>query len=186
MRSKRKFTRKTGLRDAKLIIIAAEGEVTEKLYFNGIAYSPNYKNSKVHVEVLSRDDAGSDPKTCLRSLNKCKAEYSLNKNDELWLVCDVDRWGDKNLSEVNRLCHQKGYRLAVSNPCFELWLLLHHEKLSKATTADQDMLLTGCREIITRLRLVVGSYNKSNLDMNAMSIGSNMLYQRDEYLTILT
>lgn len=163
MRSKRKFTRKSGLRDAKLIVIATEGEQTEKAYFNGIAFSTSYRNSAVHIEVLDRLDGNSDPKNCLLLLNKFKSEYHLNQNDELWLVCDVDRWGDKKLSEVNQLCKQKGYKLAISNPCFELWLLIHHVKVSDSL---QEFETLTCAQITERLRAALGAYNKANLNID--------------------
>lgn len=160
MRTKRTFTRKSGLRDSKLIIIATEGEKTEKAYFNGIAFSTIYRHSGVHVEVLERLDGGSDPKNCLRSLTKFKSEYHLNSNDELWLVCDVDTWGDRKLSEVNQLCRQKGYKLAVSNPCFEIWLLFHHIKVSES---NDEFGALACIHITEKLKDVLGAYNKSNL-----------------------
>lgn len=161
MRVKKSFTRKTGLRDARLIIIATEGEKTEKTYFMGVA--TKFKTSKVHVEVLDRLGSGSDPETCLEVLNKFKRRYNLNKNDELWLVCDVDRWGAKKLSRVSQLCKQKGYYLSVSNPCFELWLLIHFVTLSTLDDVERNKLCSTCVSIEERLRTELGSYNKSNL-----------------------
>src|SRR5258706_4532311 len=111
MRVRKKFTRKTGLRDAKLIIIATEGEKTERSYFLGVA--SKFRASRVHVEVLTRPGGHSDPKACLDTLNGFKRQYRLNSHDELWLVCDVDRWGQKKVSEVSTTCKQKGYYLAV-------------------------------------------------------------------------
>jgi hypothetical protein len=54
-------------------------------------------------------------------------EGNVDEIDVLWLVIDTDRWGDKQLSEVTSECVSKHFRLAVSNPCFELWLILHYE-----------------------------------------------------------
>ncbi|HZY82268.1 MAG TPA: RloB family protein [Cyclobacteriaceae bacterium] len=166
MRSKPSFKRKSGLRDAKLIIIATEGDVTERTYFNGVAKSPEYRNSGVHVEVLVREDGGSDPKNCLQTLNKFKKTYNLNKHDELWLVCDVDRWGDKKLAEVNQLCRQKGYKFSVSNPCFEIWLLIHHFKISTSDQQTKDLLVSNCDSVGAKLREVLGGYNKAKLKID--------------------
>ena len=49
-------------------------------------------------------------------------------NDELCLVIDRDKqsWTEATISEVAQFCHAKQYILALSNPCFELWLLIHH------------------------------------------------------------
>ena len=46
-------------------------------------------------------------------------------DDSLWLMFDIDRWGEKNISEICRQARQKQYQLAISNPCFEVWLYLH-------------------------------------------------------------
>jgi hypothetical protein len=46
MPAKRDFKRKSGLRDARLIIIAAEGEKTEKIYFEGLK---EYYQNRVYL-----------------------------------------------------------------------------------------------------------------------------------------
>ena len=163
-RVRKSFKRTSGVRDAKLIIIACEGEITEKQYFNGVAYSEEYKNPKVRVKVLNRGSSNSDPKESVRSLNKFKKTYKLNRYDELWLICDVDRWGAKKIAEVNRLCKQKKYFIAVSNPCFEFWLFLHHVNLSEYSE-DQLMSLSSCKRVCSELKTVLGRYNKINIDI---------------------
>ncbi|MDN5854008.1 MAG: RloB family protein, partial [Actinomycetia bacterium] len=46
--------------------------------------------------------------------------------DECWCVYDVE-WprNHPNLAQAWRLADRHGIRLAVSNPCFEIWLALH-------------------------------------------------------------
>lgn len=166
-RERKPFTRTSGVRDAKLIIIAAEGELTEKDYFHGVAISSKYRNSKVHVEFLSRGNSNSDPKACISSLNSFKKQFSLGKNDELLLVCDVDRWGSKKLSEIYKLSKQKSYLIAVSNPCFEVWLLLHHINISEYSTQKlEDLKNGGCSAVINEIRTKGFKYNKSKLRIN--------------------
>ena len=166
-RDRKSFVRKSGVRDARLIIIAAEGELTEKQYFEGVAYSKEYRSSKVHVEVLDRGNTNSDPKQCLTMLNGFKKEYNLNKSDEMWLVCDVDRWGSKKLSEVNQLCKQKSYLFAVSNPCFESWLMLHYANMDDYSDEKIEKLTSGCKVVINELNNIKkGGYNKTKLNIN--------------------
>lgn len=45
--------------------------------------------------------------------------------DSYWCVLDVDEHPD--LAEARRLAQQNGINLAVSNPCIELWFVLHAE-----------------------------------------------------------
>ncbi|ARQ70294.1 RloB family protein [Streptomyces marincola] len=44
--------------------------------------------------------------------------------DQVWCVSDVDDYRD--LDEAVRYAENHGVELVLSNPCFELWLLLHH------------------------------------------------------------
>lgn len=46
-------------------------------------------------------------------------------NDSAWLVVDTDRWTVAERSVVVKEQTHGDFRLAASNPCFELWLLLH-------------------------------------------------------------
>jgi len=142
--------RQHDLRDAKLFIIATEDELTEKQYF-GI-----FRSSQIKVEVLATGaDGKSAPQYVLNRLVEFKERYDLNEDDMLWLVFDVDRW---DLSLVCREARQKGYHLAVSNPCFEVWLCLHFD--------DLDPLDRTCKDFKERLRTILGSYNSSNLDLS--------------------
>jgi hypothetical protein len=170
MSGKRIFTRKSGLRDARLIVIAAEGEKTEKVYFLGL--KEYYANPRIHVEVLEHVESASEPARILRLLDQFKQNYRLRRDyDELWLVIDVDRWREQKLSIVSQQCFQKGYKLAVSNPSFEIWLLLHIRALD-AYSADILAEFLANQKVGNRTRLEqellneLGHYNKTNLDMN--------------------
>lgn len=160
--------RQTNIRDARLIIIAAEGTNTEKQYLTALVLDERYRNPKVHVEVLEREKDASAPEHIITLLDQFRRKYSLTGEDELWLVIDVDRWGSAKLSRIATECGQKGYLLAVSNPCFELWLLLHvadfdtytAEKLQEFFENKKTNNRT-CLE--TELLALLGEYNKSKL-----------------------
>lgn len=86
-------------------------------------------NPRVHVHILERNDNeinNSSPEHVLKQLNDYKDQYELESDDELWLVVDRDRWTEAMLSQVATECAQDNYmHMALSNPCIELWLLLH-------------------------------------------------------------
>ncbi len=117
----------------KLYIIAAEGQKTEPQYFNALKkhYEKNHRESRLHIHVLERHpDMGgqSAPKYVQEMLDNFLQEnksYDFQDYDELWMVIDVDRWKEETLLELINACRQKNYFLAISNPCFELWLILH-------------------------------------------------------------
>lgn len=45
------------------------------------------------------------------------------KYDSVWCVFDVDE--HPHVSDAKEMARDNAIRLAISNPCFELWLLLH-------------------------------------------------------------
>jgi hypothetical protein len=142
--------------DTRLVIIASEGEKTEKQYFE----SDLFRNPRVQVKVLETKKGFSAPDYVLQRLKDFARETDLQPDDELWLVVDKDRWPEQNLKRVCshavRGRKQKA-RIAVSNPCFELWLFLHH--------ADWDTPSPSSRQVEEELRRLLGNYNKSNLDI---------------------
>ncbi len=156
--------RRTGLvprpqfvRDARIFVIAVEGEKTEAQYFS------LFRGSRVHVEVLSAGPNGlSAPRHVLERLVTFEEQFDLNEDDERWLVLDVDRQRGQFLDEVTQVARESGYGLAISNPCFELWLLLHFEE---ADAADKD-----CNAVIERLRPHTGGHNKSRIRLDPYTL----------------
>jgi hypothetical protein len=110
------------------VVIACEGAVTEPAYFNGIkAY---LHNPRLHIEVLRREDPTlSAPEHVQRMLMRFTEEYRRRDGDTFWLVADRDSWREEHLSQVATEFQQRGFTMAISNPCFELWLLLHFEEV---------------------------------------------------------
>lgn len=172
MPRKREFKprlRSSGFRDAKLIVVATEGTHTEKKYFEDMASPEYFANPRVHVAILDRLTTASSPEIVIKTLDEFKKEYRLNQYDELWMVIDVDRWGEKKLSFIATQCYQKSYSLAVSNPCFELWLLLHIKSLDDYAQAELAELAENKKEgertrLERELAKLLGSFSKNKLD----------------------
>ncbi len=143
---KQDFKRKGGIRDARLIVIACEGSETEPRYF--AALKAAFQKSNLQVEILSRKEWGiaatnSAAKHVIECLNRFKKQYNIAKDDELWILLDGDKdnFSEGQLSEIAQLCTQKKYNLALSNPTFEVWLLLHFENIALYDTDKQKELL---------------------------------------------
>lgn len=173
MTNKREFKprkRRSGNKDASLVVVATEGEKTEPQYFTDLISRDYYENSRVHVHVIRRGSHSSAPKHVIDALNDFRREYRLKGGDELWMVIDTDSWPEEQLSDVATKCQQKGYRLAVSNPCFELWLLLHVKDIEEYDQEQKDRLERNERVSQNRTAIekelveILGSYNKSNLN----------------------
>jgi hypothetical protein len=150
-RERRDFVRRSGFRDASLFIIATEGAVTEPKYFHGL--KERWHNPRVHIEVMKRDDASaSSPRSVLGTLDWFARQFTLRDGDQLWLVIDRDSksWKPKEMVEVARASQQKNYHLAVSNPCFELWLLLHFEDVAVQDETRRNQVLENKRGFLKR------------------------------------
>lgn len=157
-------SRTSAVRDARLIVIACEGSKTEVAYFRELASL--HHNPRVHVEPLPPSENQTSPQHVLERLSEFRRQYRTGKQDELWVVIDVDRWGAGKLSQVAQACLQKRFSLAVSNPCFELWLLLHLKDLSTYSQTELDELLSNAKSgsrtrLEQELVLLCGSYSKS-------------------------
>lgn len=149
-RKARPLNRVEAVRDARLIVIATEGERSEPIYFD------IFHSTRVKLHVIPCVDGKSSPAATLERLSEFKGEYDLGDDDELWLVIDRDRWKPKMISDVARQCVSQRINLALSNPCFEVWLALHYvadipTKL-QSTTADGFF------------RTLHGAYTKGSFD----------------------
>lgn len=165
--------RREAFRDARLIVIASEGKDTERIYFNALA--EEYMNPRVHVHILERSDNeinNSSPEHVLKQLNDYKDQYELESDDELWLVVDRDRWTEAMLSQVATECAQDNYmHMALSNPCIELWLLLHLVNVTLLPPEELQLWMENRRRsknadpyLKVRLRQEMGSYHESDYD----------------------
>ena len=171
--------RREAFRDARLIVIASEGKDTERIYFKALA--KEYTNPRVHVHILERSENeqnNSSPEHVLKQLNDYKIQYELEADDELWLVVDKDRWTEAMLSRVATKCSQEvAMHMALSNPCFELWLLLHMEDAASLTTEEKKQWMENRRKsknadpyLKVRLRQKMGSYHESDYDAPALIV----------------
>jgi len=82
-------------------------------------------------------------------VERCKAAYIQTKNDQTFLMYDLDV-----PSMLERLQKVPNVTLLCSNPCFELWLLLHY--------AEQKAELSS-EECVARLSSFVTQYKKGTL-----------------------
>lgn len=148
LKRRRSFSRPLGERRyRKLFLVAVEGSITEPQYFATL----NKGNAVVRVECIKGTARTSPPEVLKRLKDRIKRN-ELAKTDEAWLVVDKDQWTDEQLKplfEWSLLDARYGF--ALSNPKFELWLLLHFED----TTVD------GPRQCSEKLQKHLPKYDKS-------------------------
>ncbi len=145
---KRIIRKKRANKFRTFFVIASEGRLSEPQYFGHIASfldSTKKLGKQVIVEPLYRKDNASDFRRVLSLLDEYKSKYDLKEGDQLWCLVDADKWPEKNMAEAQRLCKQKEYEFCMTNPCFELWLLLHHLDFKTLDEAAKNDLLKNAK-----------------------------------------
>jgi hypothetical protein len=142
------------VRDATLIVIASEDQHAVKDYLD------KFRARRVQFRVLPTVDGQSSPKHLLDRLDEDRRTVDYGEGDEFWISLDGDRWLRPDriamLTNLVQVCRQKQYRLALCNPCFELWLLLH---FADPVGIDSRQ----CASAIEALRLAAGGYQKNRV-----------------------
>lgn len=156
MRKRRPIERVLGeLRDTSLVVLASEDTFAVKQYFE------RFGSTRIKFRVLPTEDGDSSPEHVMDRLEEYARTYDLGQDDQMWLVLDTDKWTKsgrpiQTLTEIMRRCTQKRFGVALTNPCFELWLLLHFKE-------PADPPLDECDGVVRQLRAAAGSYNKKRV-----------------------
>ena len=195
-RSRRDFDRISGVRDPSLIVIATEGELTEQSYFLSLKDKLDRLDSegshRLKLEVLdasvndeTRQKGCSSPSAVLRQMDCYYKEFGLGQYDELCIVIDRDKqtWTEKELANVAKECASKGYFLALSNPSFEIWLLLHFESLTELSEEIKNQVVENKRGYLKQ-RLREFGINASRLNLNDLWPNTQIAIQRARAMDI--
>jgi len=109
------------------VLVVCEGKKTEPQYFSELQ-----REEEVRLVEIVVEDCGGDPKAVVRRALELKrtadreARRQRDQNlgyDEVWCVFDVDE--HRKLLEAIDQAKANRISIALSNPCFELWILLH-------------------------------------------------------------
>jgi len=132
----------------KLFVISVEGVKTEPQYFE--LFNKSDQNI-IKINCL-KGNHQSSPFQVLKRMKRYLKIEDLKKTDEAWLVIDMDQWSSDQIEPLFEWSQSKeNYGLALSNPTFELWLLLHFEDGRKVATTD---------ECLNRLKKYLPEYKK--------------------------
>lgn len=105
-------------------LIVSNGKVTESEYFNFLINEMDVRGS-VRYRYIDGDPV-KVAKQVSRELESDKKAVKAGEIEELnsvWIVVDSDEF--RNLAAAEREVRVKGVKLAISNPCFEVWLIDH-------------------------------------------------------------
>ncbi len=114
----------------RTFLVFCEGRRTEPDYLKALKREPAVRDlASVDIRI-HEDTLGSAPLTLVKAAADARARYGQDQSeiDEVWCLFDVE-WpkNHPNLKEAIALAKRSNVKVAVSNPCFELWLLLHFQ-----------------------------------------------------------
>ena len=140
------------LRDDRLFIVSCDDTFAPKQYFDF------FRITRVKIHVVPTTDGTSAAAHVLdRPL-----QFDHEPDDELWMLLDTDHCAQgthlQGFVTALRDAKQKGVNVALSKPCFELWLLFHHQHESSVGE------LSTAADVEVQLRAHLGAYNKTRLN----------------------
>lgn len=96
------------------MLVLTNGERAERDYLNGLKSQYGRALSGLNI-VFDNKDPGA---LVTRAANMRRADFY----DEAWVVCDVDEF---EVSKAVANSRAESIEIAWSNPCFEVWLIIH-------------------------------------------------------------
>lgn len=148
------------LRDDRLFIVACDDTFAPKQYFDF------FRITRVKIHVVPTTDGTSAAVHVLDRL----LQFEHEPDDELWMLLDTDHCTSgshlQGFIKALRDASDQRVNVALSKPCFEFWLLLHHLDEGSADG------LANCGAVETKLRETLGEYNKTNLKASHYPLAS--------------
>lgn len=137
------------------IFIYAEGK-TEKVYTNDFNLLLNKTNYRIYFKDFSTDIN----KLIDKAEKLIKKELIKKEKDSVWIIFDYEDTKFTNseiikiyekVKKINKFYFNK-LHVVISNPCFELWFLLHFDQ--QLTTSVTNI------EVLDKLNCYISNYKK--------------------------
>ena len=157
------------------ILIVCEGEKTEPSYFRSLCGSLELSNTE--VEIVKSGSASAPISVVSRAVELRDArrrDSSRVDYDEIWCVMDVEVPEAESLRRALNKARGQNLDVALSNPCFEFWILLHFEYCGT--------LFHGCKAVVKRLKKHIPKYKKGQDIFSRLEPNTNQAIQRAESL----
>lgn len=120
--------------------IFTEDEITEPAYFT--ALRTRLRDALVDIRPFGKGVSPSRvAEAAVRYAQANPPRGSFEEHDQVWAVFDRDTHQD--VDDAIKLCRANGIGVGHSNPCFEVWLILHvvehYDGLSTSKTVQKDL-----------------------------------------------
>ncbi|MCY4073648.1 MAG: RloB family protein [Chloroflexi bacterium] len=159
-------TRKAKAKPERIVhYVAMEGSVTERKYFDALIREYNLRNVILLRKAKTRSSPSDVIKRLERQIGKKTNDHGEKLEEHYWAVFDTDRRSISTLRNAAERASKKKIGIAASNPCFELWLLLHFGSLADMKGLEGSAAAGGCKNVTDYLRRRFDrSYEKSSFD----------------------
>lgn len=155
------------------MVVFCEG-VTETEYISALNSLPSVK-SHTHITI------SAERLKPLPMVQRCETELVSEAADEYWCVFDVE-WPRQHpkLREALALARRTGIRVAVSNPCFELWLILHFQEHDAHLSTDEAVAIRQGHDGRTGKHIDPGPYMASRATATRRARTLEAKHRRDD------
>ena len=160
------------------VVICTEGISTEGEYLKVFNDSYGKPGARL-VPILVGGDPGAVVKRAIEEKQKIKGDSSA-KRDSVWAMFDRD--AHPRFGEAKDLARRKNIGLAVSDPCFELWGVLHYQNQDGPIDRSecQRQLESLCREYSRKSgKVFADEITISDNYMNAVARAKQLLINRE-------
>ena len=122
-------------------VLFCEGRNTEPDYFEATERARS--GTLIAVEIVPAVGVPMTiAKTAIAVAKPRRRKESFEEGDQIWAVFDRD--AHPRFEEAVRLCEQHGVKVARSDPCFELWLILHERDYDQPCDRREAQRELGC------------------------------------------
>jgi hypothetical protein len=157
---------------APVLHIYCEGEKTEPNYLK--KYIQRQFGSERGRDVVRVESTNKNtPIQLVEVAIKHKNSRSCPDGDEFWVVYDresVAKYAHALHATARNSAEANGINIALSNVCFELWILLHFKK-NTACYSSYDDLISNSALKKELAKIGIANYEKGSLDLFAMIAG---------------
>jgi hypothetical protein len=139
-------------RQKKIILVGAEGDnQTERNYLT------SFNSKQNEYRIIIATGIHTDPEGVVNDLVKSAKKSELDEDYGDMKVClmDVDYLKNRKikLQKAIEISEKENVKLCLSNPCFEIWFLLHYRYSTRQYLSNN--------EIVKELQQYIPDYKKS-------------------------
>lgn len=159
------------LRYKKIFNLICEGAKTEKEYFTWL----KYQIEDHQINIVKRSVGKSAPQHLVKEASRV---ISSREGDCTWIILDVDQWTDQQFEIIEKWKNSRSNNfVAVSNPKFEYWILLHSKRdpgnLTDSECSQRFRIFMGTDKGINTSKLTLDSVRRASQRAKEKHVGSS-------------